>query len=343
MSNIESIRALWQSCFHDEESFADLFFSQVFTPANTLTVEQSGHLIAMLQMLPYTFAAWNTEWPCAYVAGVATTPEERNKGVMNNLLSEALQEMYSRHIPLSLLIPADAWLYGYYARSGYASVCHTRQMQISVPADMPSGYQEKAVSPDKQFAFYDAISRSRESAVLHTRSDYEVILADHKLSGGSVHTIVTKNGSLAALGLALSRNDKILLKDFVASDTDSGNALFHAVSRYYGISTILCNQPAATGSPRAMIRVTDIQTILPVWAKHHSEMNIQLQITDSRISANNGCWHISNGDVYPLSHPTEETCHLSIAELTALLFGQGDLASTHGISPLCPYVTLMLD
>ncbi len=343
MSNTESIRALWQQCFHDEESFADLFFSRIFNPENTLTIERSGQLLAMLQMLPYTFTAWNAEWHCAYVAGVATAPEERNKGLMRGLLAEALLKMHGRHTPLSLLIPAESWLFNYYARMGYATVCRTQPTQIAVPASMPRGYHETIVSPDCQFAFYDKMNRARKAAVLHNKTDYEVILADHKLSGGNVHAIVAEDNALVALGLTIPCKDKILLKDFVAADACAGAALSYAISRHYGMENIVCNQPAATGSPRAMLRVTDVKAVLPAWAKCHPLTDLNVEITDCCIPANNTRWHIGNGKATPLSGSPDAILRLSIDRFTNLLFGLGNHAASHCIAPLCPYVTLMLD
>lgn len=58
----------------------------------------------------------------AYISGACTHPDYRNRGVMHELLSQAFARMLHNNVALSTLIPAEPWLFDYYARSGYAPV-----------------------------------------------------------------------------------------------------------------------------------------------------------------------------------------------------------------------------
>lgn len=116
------IRELWQLCFHDDEQFVDLLFGHLYRDENALCFEERGVLTSALQMLPYRMTYGESVLEVSYISGAATRPEYRNRGLMGRLLRESFETMRSRAIPLSALIPAEPWLYGYYATKGYAPV-----------------------------------------------------------------------------------------------------------------------------------------------------------------------------------------------------------------------------
>ncbi len=88
-----------------------------------------------LQMLPYRMSFGETSLDVSYISGAATRPEYRNRGLMGRLLKESFEIMRSRNIPLSALIPAESWLYDYYASKGYASVFFRQELNFSSRID----------------------------------------------------------------------------------------------------------------------------------------------------------------------------------------------------------------
>ena len=116
------VKELWQLCFHDDERFVNLLFDNLYRDENTVCFEKGGEVTTALQMLPYRMSFGETSLDVSYISGAATRPEYRNRGLMGRLLKESFEIMRSRNIPLSALIPAESWLYDYYASMGYASV-----------------------------------------------------------------------------------------------------------------------------------------------------------------------------------------------------------------------------
>ena len=104
---------LWRRCFEDTDEFSD---------ANSLIYEENGKALSALQMLPYPMRWENVTVDTSYISGACTLPDVRNRGFMTLLLQNALQEMYDRGIAFSTLIPAEDWLFGYYAGQGYVTV-----------------------------------------------------------------------------------------------------------------------------------------------------------------------------------------------------------------------------
>ena len=113
---------LWRRCFEDTDEFIRFYFERKYSNANSLIYEENGKALSALQMLPYPMRWENVTVDTSYISGACTLPDVRNRGFMTLLLQNALQEMYDRGIAFSTLIPAEDWLFGYYAGQGYVTV-----------------------------------------------------------------------------------------------------------------------------------------------------------------------------------------------------------------------------
>lgn len=113
---------LWRRCFEDTDEFIRFYFERKYSDANSLIYEENGKALSALQMLPYPMRWENVTVDTSYISGACTLPDVRNRGFMTLLLQNALQEMYDRGIAFSTLIPAEDWLFGYYAGQGYVTV-----------------------------------------------------------------------------------------------------------------------------------------------------------------------------------------------------------------------------
>ena len=134
MKDIEQLKSLWKSLFGDTEAFISLFFHEVVREENIRVLEEKGRILSALYMLPYPFRIWNQEVTASYISGAGTLPEAQGRGLMRRLLIDSFKEMEHRLIPLSILIPAEPWLYGFYEKSGYATVFAYNQ-QVYPPKD----------------------------------------------------------------------------------------------------------------------------------------------------------------------------------------------------------------
>ena len=156
------VKELWQLCFHDDERFVNLLFDNLYRDENTVCFEKGGEVTTALQMLPYRMSFGETSLDVSYISGAATRPEYRNRGLMGRLLKESFEIMRSRNIPLSALIPAESWLYDYYASKGYASVFFRQELNFSSAHRFyGDGYHRVAMSMDELYRFFDEQMRRR--------------------------------------------------------------------------------------------------------------------------------------------------------------------------------------
>lgn len=164
----EETIALWRDTFHDVEPFIQLYFSRVFKPEYNVICQVDQHTVAALQTLPYTMKYYSEEVRTAYISGVSVREEFRKQNMGNNLMSQAHFRLYHKDIVFATLIPAEEWLYDWYARCGY-----TRNITCT------PGPKEV----DKMdFKIFDEWQRKKDCVLLHDEEGLEIIKEDNRLT-----------------------------------------------------------------------------------------------------------------------------------------------------------------
>jgi predicted acetyltransferase len=173
------VRRMWKICFEDTDEFLDILFARKYKDENTLIYFEERKAVASLQMLPYTISFYRCEIPFAYLTGLCTLPGYREKGYMSLLIREAHRILAERNIPLSILIPAEEWLYGFYEKYGYEQVFDKGDELIPLRQilDTYSGDIHKA------YKAFDELFRSRDFCVRKSEKDFEAIAEEYRLDG----------------------------------------------------------------------------------------------------------------------------------------------------------------
>lgn len=173
------VRNMWKICFEDTDEFIDLYFSQKYKEENTLIFFEGDIAAASVQMLPYTINFYGEEIPFSYISGACTLPEYRKKGYMEKLLIRTFCVMLERNIPLSILIPAEDWLYGFYSKYGYTKTFDngTEQIPIREILDKHSNNVEAA------YKEFDFLFRSKNLCIQKSPEDFYTIVDEYKNDG----------------------------------------------------------------------------------------------------------------------------------------------------------------
>jgi ribosomal protein S18 acetylase RimI-like enzyme len=119
IKDIPQIRIIWKICFGDVDEYLDYYFSQMFNVQNTLLYVLDEKAVAMLQMLPAFIQVDEKFMPVQYIFAAATLPEYRKRGIMAELIDEALKIGETRGQILSVLKPTNKKLFGFYEHLGY--------------------------------------------------------------------------------------------------------------------------------------------------------------------------------------------------------------------------------
>lgn len=336
----EKVKNLWKLCFNDSEEFTEMYFRLRYRDDINLAIRSGEEVIAALQMLPYPMTFGGEVLPTAYISGACTHPDYRNRGVMGELLSESFARMLHDHVPLSTLIPAEPWLFGYYARSGYAPVFHYAEKEFvaSEEGPMPDTTFTLELSDEYAADRYEYLNRKlreRPCCIQHTEEDFRVIMADLQLGKGLIGTL-RSGKEIRALAVAYPADgDDWRIGEVVSDTPEAETQLLQLICRELRLPSlrVLVPPTADDSHPLGMVRIVHAKTMLQLYAAAHPEEELSIRLTDEQVSTNNGYYYLNNGKCMesakrlPGSHLA-----LTIGQLAEKIFATSS-----------PYMSLMLN
>lgn len=301
MTTKDEVKALWKRCFADGDEFIDLYFSRRYSDAINMAVREGGKIVSALQMIPYPMTFCGDVISVAYVSGACTHPGYRAHGIMRRLLADTHRRMHADGAWLSALIPAEEWLFGYYAKSGYAS-CFGRSIRRvgkeSLSRSSACGTRVEAYTSltDELFRYFDTRMRGRHCCVLHTREDMSVVMADMILGDGRLLVARDQEG-IVGMAFAVPDGRKVSVKELLADNAEASSALLSEAACMYEASTLECMLPApADKSPLGMARVINAEALLRLFARKHPEQEWLIRLEgDETIPENNGYYALKDG------------------------------------------------
>lgn len=108
-------RALWESVFaEDTEAFLDYYYQMKTRENQIYVIDEDAKIRAMLQLNPYRVQMEQQKFTLHYIIAVATAEKYRGKGMMRQLLLQAMQDMYQKKEPFTFLMPAAEAIYSPY-------------------------------------------------------------------------------------------------------------------------------------------------------------------------------------------------------------------------------------
>ncbi|MCC8170699.1 MAG: GNAT family N-acetyltransferase [Parabacteroides sp.] len=345
-SDKQQVKDLWQTCFDDDEAFAAFYFDRVYRPENTVIYKEEGIVLSALQLLPYTMTYAGAEIPVSYISGASTAPGARGRGLMKGVLADAFERMRRRGDYLSVLIPAEEWLFGFYRKTGYAEAMYCRMCDcMPAPVDTPAGAVRRVTGLREDGPAFDACCRrlygyfskkmkERPCCVQHTPADFRNILTDLALSRGDVFLASPAGEEVAGLAFVYpSPGGAWLVKECLADTGEVKDGLLSGIAAYYAGSEVRQREFVSTsGLPYGMARVIDAEAMLRIYAQHHPACTLTLSLFDDLLPGNTGVYRIGNGACRKSEQPVAEALPLTMPELTRWLF-----------TGCCTYMTLMLD
>jgi predicted acetyltransferase len=265
---------MWKVCFEDTDAFINLIFTQKYKPGNTLVYFENDIAVASLQMHPYTISFYGKEIPFAYLAGLCTLPEYRNKGYMAQLINEAHQILKERKIPLAILIPAEDWLFRFYEKFDYEQVFDKSEKPV-YPLD-----RILMENPDIEsaYSFFDSLYRDKDFCVQKSFDDFKTIVEEYKSDGSP------EKYNLA--GMARIIDNGYLLSLFAAKNPSLSIRIKTERQIYRinnGIAEEIRESPDIEVNRRLLCRLlfgyktNKLEKPGTLFAEHHPVMNLMLE------------------------------------------------------------------
>ena len=172
------VRQMWKTVFGDSDAYMDIYFREKYRNEHTLVYLVNDEAVASLQMLPYSFTFCDKEIPAAYISGACTLPEARKKGYMEQLLLKSFEEMAKNNVPLSILVPQEAWLLRFYEKYGYT------QTFDAGDEDLPSLktlLHKHLQDTQEAYREFNVQFRTKDMTVQKTINDFRTIVEEAQL------------------------------------------------------------------------------------------------------------------------------------------------------------------
>lgn len=289
-----------------------------------MLAEDEGTAIGHLQFPQLALSLGEETLPAGYVVAVCTHPDHRGKGIMCPLLHEALRREKARGDVVSVLLPAEEWLYRYYSSTGgYASVVNRAR---SSSKDEALGEEDPAVTASSLVDYLLKVEASQqEPSLLHSRAFWEVITEDFEREEDLSLQIHRTESGLIDGALFLVKGESELLVQALYGAKPVREALLTEVADQSALPLSYLLRPSGGGIPeaRAMMRVLDAPRFLEALVKYYPELTLSFTYRDELFPENDGDYLLSAGKVERLPRAEEgksapKKC-LSPAELIAVL------------------------
>lgn len=343
MSMREQVQDLWRTCFDDDECFVELYFRLRYTDDINRAIEVDGKIVSALQAIPYPMTFCGRTISSSYISGACTHPDYRARGVMKQLLLDTHRTMFNEGIMIAMLIPAEEWLKGYYARSGYTTCFRYGLKKVINSSVQPVDNSASSLiinkidlieTPDSiLYPYFNSQMNRRSCCVQHTAEDFHIIVADLTLSGGDVW-MVSREGRMCGLVLCLIQGDNLSVKELLLSEESDASVVFCKLFEYYRAEVIECIVPLASDMHElGMARIVDVFACMEAFSASYSGEPFYFHVEgDEAIPQNNGYYTLLPGRLIREYDESHTYVTYTISELTAWV-----MADLH------PYMSLMLN
>ncbi len=334
----EQVKALWRICFDDSEEFIEMYFRLRYKTEVNVAIQSGDEVISALQMLSYPMTFCGGTVQTSYISGACTHPDFRNKGAMRELLSQSFARMLRNGVLFSTLIPAEPWLFDYYARMGYASVFKYSTKEIILPEFIPSKEIAVGVVSEFQEEVYSYLNKrlsERSCCIQHTPEDFLVIIADLAISGGYLF-VARQENEIKGITIIYKGDKHIIINELCADNKDVEYSLLYAIGQHTGCKRMVQILPPEDKQPQhplGMARIINAKEVLQIYAAVFPEDEMQLELSDKQLSVNSGFYYLCKGKcMYSAERLPGAHIQMNISELTDRILQQ-----------LKPYMSLMLN
>ena len=330
-SKAEDAYCLWQLCFGDEDAFLSTYCRELYCADRTLVGYTDGVATTHLQCLPLELTAGRMSLPVNYVVAVCTHPDYAGRGLMKAQLQDALRLAKDRGEVASLLLPAEAWLFDYYATSaGYAPVA-----VATVMTDLDAVFRE--ADPDCEGAtlvdYLVKVERMNPAPqLLHTPALWRVVTEDYPTTEGyALRTHHTASGGVNGALFYVVRGEEVIVQAVYGS-TEVRSALLRELPHPKGrrVSYYLPPQSGEAEGERTMgmLRLLCPLRFLEHLAELHPELSKRWAYQDALFPEVNGLYSVEAGRVVCSPYPKDEANYTVCRSTDELLSALSDCLGT---------------
>ena len=338
---------LWEYCFNDSKDFIEHYFTNIYSPENTLTYIENNNITTTLQLNPCIFEFLDKTVLTNYIVGISSFPESRGSGAVNKLFQWLFKDLYNKGMPFAVLMAVDYGLYRPYSFSNiqdkYIISGKTKLLRQKTEKKLKfnmitresletdsvklSNYFKKNV-PQKYSIYISRGPEKFKNNLLELFSD----------NGFACYT--TLNGDITGYFLYYFEKTKFVVKELYYNESTTLKEIlqfiynhntqqedFEIRDDFYNITNQFIQNPREVDTkimPFLMSRVINLKEFLLLSNIHKKiPMEIRVFFSDQHIKENNQICIIRPGDISyaEKKENTEYDLSIDIALLPPLFFG----------------------
>ena len=196
---------------------------------------------------------------------------------MRQLIQKAFEVMESRKVALTVIIPADPWLFDYYRDLGYTEAFDYSEETYIRPSEIALEQGVLVVPPEvpsmeSLYNFFNKKQRERICYVLHGYDDFVTILRELQMSGGQMLTALNIQEEPIGMIFFYPVGDYIYVKELMYDNDNIKTLLLQEATTQSKVEKAVCRTPF-TGPrtfPLGMARVLDRDRLIHHWAFTHA-------------------------------------------------------------------------
>jgi predicted acetyltransferase len=173
----DEVKNLWKICFHETDDWLNFYFEKKYHHNNTLVYTIDTQIVASLQIFDYNLKFFEKVIPINYICGICTLPAYRARGFSKELITEAHKIIAQKNVAMSILIPANENLFGFYEKFGYKLFFNATNDSINLRqliSDTKNEYQT--------YQKFCAIIAKNDICILKSFQDFKIICEENRLS-----------------------------------------------------------------------------------------------------------------------------------------------------------------
>lgn len=349
---LHEVRNIWSECFHDSPEWMEMYFSKVCNAEDALILTENNIAVSSMMLIRYSMNFHGKTIPVGYIAGAATRRRYRGQGNMSRLMKTALHRAYGRGDILVTLIPASRRLYFYYDRFGFATVFYVDEERYtalhSFAYEGDYSLCENMLDDDIYEAF-NLMTLARNCSIIHTRQDYENIIDDTIIDGGTAIALRDNvSGKVAATAWGALNDGRLVIRELTAVSDDARQAAMAEMQRRYPNMPITLTAPPDNRRipihARGMARIVNATRLLENYAAVYPDLSMAIRIYDPLIAENCHTYIIDRGSaVINDGFGGKIDIDVTVEVLTSILFSQQQIGEIFNMPTARPYISLMMD
>lgn len=358
MSKRDDIKRIYRECFRDTDEYVRMLFDTVYKDSEALVMnDYEGNPASSLLLRRYEMTFHGDIHPAGYIFGAATRRQQRGKGFMTRLISDALKVSAERGDMICTLIPASEALYYFYSQMGFSTVFYMKEQRFTSLHSFPGEGEFEVmtdIDTDRVWEAFNRFQHERECYMLHSREDFRAILEDNRIDRGDFIVMIRHDEDLgpivASMAWAVVRNDLLLVTDLMGESVDARLAAMRQLRGIHSdLPFLLYGRPTDKMGgrlmPRGMGRIVNVAKCLESIAREDPKRRLKIRVTDHLLpELNSHTFIMADGSVTVDDGYTGRLdFDVSVEVLAGILFNSAETAEIIGFPSVRPMISLMLD